>query len=77
MDILFSLRLGRDSFTTVDFAYRHCMEVLQPSVAGLCQLNVEHASVDDLGYRDFAIVAFDDLGTMVQLLDQAANGVSA
>ena len=49
------------------------MQILQPSVAGLCQFNVEHAGVDNLSHGHFAIVALDDLGAMIQLLDQAAD----
>jgi hypothetical protein len=76
-DILFSLRLRRHSLATVNLADSHGMEILQPTIASLCQLNIEHASIDNLSHRNFAIVALNDLSAMVQLLDQAANGVAA
>jgi hypothetical protein len=71
--VLFSLRLGRHSFAAIDFADGHCVKVLQPSISRLSQFNVEHASVDNLGHWHLAIVAFNDLGSMVELLDQAAD----
>lgn len=68
--ILFSFRLGGDLLASVDFADSHIVQVLQPTVAGLCQLNVEHASIDNLSHWHLAIVAFNHLGSVVELLDQ-------
>lgn len=46
------------------------MEVLKPAVAGLGDLEVEHASVDDLLDVDFAVAGFEDLGAVVELTDE-------
>ena len=76
VDILFGLRLRRHSFAAIDFADSHRVKVLQPSIASLRQHNVEHAGGDNLRHGNLAIVALNDLSTMVQLLDQASDRVA-
>jgi hypothetical protein len=53
-----------------DLSNGHGMEILKPSIAGLGNLKVEHASVDNLLDIDLAIARLKDLGTVVELLDQ-------
>lgn len=46
------------------------MKVLEPSITGLSNLKIEHASVDNLLDIDLAIARLKDLGAVVELLDQ-------
>lgn len=46
------------------------MEVLEPAVARLGDLKVEHARVDDLLDVDLAVAGLEDLGAVVKLADQ-------
>ena len=48
----------------------HGMKVLEPSITGLSNLKIEHASVDNLLDIDLAIARLQDLGAVVELLDQ-------
>lgn len=44
------------------------MKVLEPTVACLCNLKIEHACVDNLLDIDLSVAGLNDLGPMVQLL---------
>ena len=46
-----------------------------PHYARLRELDVKHASVDNLFDRNFAIIALDHLRPMIELLDQTADRV--
>lgn len=49
------------------------MQVLQPTIPGASALEVEEARLDDLAHIDLAVVGLEDLGAVVELLDEAAD----
>lgn len=77
MDELFCLRLGSNHLSAIDFADGHVVQVLQPAISSLCQLDIEHASVDDLSHRGLAIIALDHLGAVIELLDEISDRLPA
>jgi hypothetical protein len=46
------------------------MKILEPSITRLSNLEVEHACVDNLLDIHLSVTRFENLGTMVELLDQ-------
>jgi hypothetical protein len=49
------------------------VQILEPAVARLGVLEAEEASVDDFLDVDAAVVCLDDLGAVVELLDEGED----
>jgi hypothetical protein len=46
------------------------MKILEPSITRLSNLKIEHACVDNLFDIYLSVTGFENLGAMVELLDQ-------
>ena len=49
------------------------MKILEPPISGLCPLQAEDSSVQDLSDIDLPVCGFEDLGSVVQLANQVLD----
>jgi hypothetical protein len=68
--VLASTAESEDRHTGTYLPNGHIMKILKPSITRLSNLEVEHACVDNLLDIYLSVTRFENLGAMVELLDQ-------